>query len=97
MTEEGHTDVTDFLPEIHDREDGTFWITLNPYYASLPILENGFIGFEFRHKMSMTEAHEFVKLFHEKIKSISYTKLTGVGKREPVKPLVKKQSSPSRS
>ena len=78
---EGHTDVTDCLFEVKDRSDGTFWIMVNPYKPGLPILENGFIGFEFREKMTMKEADDFARLLHEKIKSVSYTHLMGVGRR----------------
>lgn len=85
MAEEGHTDATEFLPEVQDREDGTFCITLNPYYPSLPILEDGLIGLEFRDKVSMKEADDFAKLFHKMIKSISYTTMKDAGKRERVK------------
>jgi len=92
MSQEGHTVRTEFMPEVKDYADGSFRIELNPYYPSLPILHDGVLGLEFRHKMSVKDADDFARLFHEKIKSITFTKLTGAGKREPVKPIARGSS-----
>jgi len=93
MSEESLMKETDIGFDVCDRQDGTFYINVNPYHPSLPFLENAVVGFELRHKMSVKEVDAFAKLLRENIKAITYMQAKGAGVRPYHPPIVRNAKS----
>jgi hypothetical protein len=68
------TERTGCFFETKDGDDGTFWITVSFDKPGLPTIGNGFIGFEFRKKMTVKEADDFSRLLRDTLGEISITR-----------------------
>jgi hypothetical protein len=68
-----HTDSAENRWEVKEGADGTPWIIMHPYEPSPPIFQNSFIGFEFKHKTSLSDAEEFARLLNEKLGGVLVT------------------------
>ncbi len=70
---ESRTDHARCVFEVKDNADGTFWLMLNVAKPGLPIIENGFVGFELKKKLSKREADDLARLLNENIDEVSCT------------------------
>jgi hypothetical protein len=65
--EYAHTKHAGCVFEVKDRPDGTFWLTLSIDGPGIGIRGNGFIGLEFRRKLTMREADDFAAMLNREI------------------------------
>jgi hypothetical protein len=59
--------------EVKDTADGGFWVMLNIDRPGIGLPSDGFLGFEFRQKMTMKEADDFGALLNRTLKDVSLT------------------------
>jgi hypothetical protein len=67
---------TDYSPctfTVKEFGDGTPWIMCEVDKPGIPALDNGFIGFRFRERVSIERAQKVADTLHDQFEGISHT------------------------
>lgn len=76
MTVKSKTERAYYVFAIKQYADGTPWIMLEQSGENLSILDQGFLGLDFKEGISFEEAQKIAELLEDKIDTVKFTSFT---------------------